>query len=316
MIFGRKLQRAKSVRVVIPVRALEVIFDECDRHNVDETGGRLIGSYCENGDQLKIAISGVIEPGPAAQRSNTSFFQDGEFQERVFRSVEREHPEVEHLGNWHTHHVNGLPHLSGGDVTTYTRTVNHDNHNTSFFYALLVTAKEPARSAQRYRVKHYVLRRGEATLYEIDSSHVEVTEADLLWPTARSASSATTRGTRAISAHEQKTSIAASIRAQDDAALNDLYGQLRAFTSPKVGLFWRGPIELVDGTVTEVIVVEDASGVEPQYTVGFPQPRDVLGTVAADIAQRRFPSARSALIQAERACNRALFADALRPATI
>ena len=42
---------------------------------------------------------------------------------------------IEHLGNWHTHHVNGYPNLSGGDVATYRRIVNHELHNLDFFYA-------------------------------------------------------------------------------------------------------------------------------------------------------------------------------------
>ena len=81
----------QSVRVSIHRAALESIFDECDRFDRDETGGRLIGTY-ETGRRggLSVTVSGVIEPGPDATRSATSFFQDGDYQESVFRRLEAE----------------------------------------------------------------------------------------------------------------------------------------------------------------------------------------------------------------------------------
>ena len=303
MIFGAKFPRPNNVRVVIPRNALEAVFDECDRYDADETGGRIIGSYSERAGQLTISVSGIIEPGPSAKRSNTSFFQDGAFQERVFREIEREHPEIEHLGNWHTHHVNRFPHLSSGDIATYTRTVNHEKHNTSFFYALLVTEKEPAHSRQRYRVRHYILRRGENKVFEIDGRHVDVTDGPLLWPGNRGPSISATQptATPAAAAIDMREA-----RYYDAVVLKDLYGRLRAFSSQTVGLYWRGPIELVDGTDMEVVLLEDASGRQPEYRIGLPQPRAALTEIIGKIGERRFTSARTALIHAERACNRAI----------
>ena len=133
--------KADNVNLVIPRSALEIVFDECDRYNADETGGRILGTFENRGNFLTISVTGIIEPGPNAQRTATYFKQDGHYQEQVFRQVEEREPSIEHLGNWHTHHVNGLKHLSGGDIETYRRTVEHQNHNTDFFYALLVTEK-------------------------------------------------------------------------------------------------------------------------------------------------------------------------------
>src|SRR5215212_1779093 len=130
--------RKPDVSVSIAEKALESIFDECDRYDTHETGGRLIGTYRKKGSLYDINVNGVIGPGPNARRTATSFFQDGRYQEEVFRSLEEKHPELEHLGNWHTHHVNGYPTLSGGDQETYFKTVNHRQHNTDFFYALLI----------------------------------------------------------------------------------------------------------------------------------------------------------------------------------
>src|SRR4051812_46658335 len=107
-----KYHMAKNVRVVMPKAALATIFDECDRFDHDETGGRIIGSVAQDRDAAVLTIQGVIDAGPRAERSAVSFFQDGEYQEKIFRKVESTHPEIEHLGNWHTHHVNGLATLS------------------------------------------------------------------------------------------------------------------------------------------------------------------------------------------------------------
>ena len=49
-------------------------------------GGWSATSLIEN-DTLLIRALGVIEPGPNARRSPTSFFQDGEYQTEVFRQT-------------------------------------------------------------------------------------------------------------------------------------------------------------------------------------------------------------------------------------
>src|ERR1700730_1271266 len=173
--------KGPSFTIPFPKRALDAVFDECDRHNVDETGGRLIGTYRKRDNVYEIDVAGIIGPGPNAQRSPTSFFQDGGYQEQIFRSVERTHPEIEHLGNWHTHHVNGYPTLSGGDKETYFKTVNHESHNTDFFYAVLVVRKNP-RGSPRYDLKHFVFRRGDKAIYEIPHRKIRFVGEDILWP--------------------------------------------------------------------------------------------------------------------------------------
>lgn len=168
-----------GVTVAIPQNILTGIFDECDRHDACETGGRVLGFYRSTGDDLQIDVCALIGPGPNARRTRTSFFQDGEYQERLFRGVEKYHPKIAHLGNWHTHHCNGLEVLSSGDSETYHRLVNHKNHAQNFFYALLVTRKTP-NQVKRYTVKHYILFRGDGTIYEIPAEQVDITAPKIL----------------------------------------------------------------------------------------------------------------------------------------
>ena len=180
--------------------AVESIFDECDKYDADETGGRLLGTYRHQGGRYDIEVKGVLEPGPNAQRSPTYFLQDGDHQEKLFRAIEVSHPEIEHLGNWHTHHVNGYPTLSGGDKETYFKTVNHAKQNTDFWYALLVVSKNRGGNP-RYAVKHFIFRRGDDAIYEIPAKDVRLVEGPPLLPrTPRSTEpSRATRGSSTAS---------------------------------------------------------------------------------------------------------------------
>lgn len=297
-----KFHSTDNVRLVIPKAALLVVFDECDGFTQDETGGRVIGTYQEHKDKLEIRVTGIIEAGPQARRSAVSFFQDGEYQEQVFRKIEDQHREIEHLGNWHTHHVNGLQHLSGGDIETYHRNVNHRNHNTSFFYALLVTTKHRSPDPlRRYAVKHYLFRRGEERIYELHGRQVEIVDAPLLWPSA------------AGQPHHKRGNPgghdlgANPDRVYDNEILSEFFRGVRPFSNAKLGMYWRGPLELLDGSKIEVVLLEDSAAARPTYTVTLREPPAALKHLAEEIATAEFPSARAALITTERSCNRALY---------
>ena len=177
-------RRHAIATVTMPSLVLESIFDDCDRYDHDETGGRILGEFRRAADgSLEVTVTGVIEAGPKARRSSTSFFQDGDYQAEIFRQIETANPEVEHLGNWHTHHVNGFPTLSGGDIATYRRIVNHEKHNLDFFYALLVVSRmSGGEAASRYSVKHYILLRGDDAVYEVDPADVIITRKAPVWP--------------------------------------------------------------------------------------------------------------------------------------
>lgn len=297
-----KFHSADKIRLSIPKAALTTVFDECDGFDQDETGGRVIGTFEERKGNLDIHVTGIIEAGPQARRSAVSFFQDGEYQERVFRKIEDHDRDIEHLGNWHTHHVNGLQRLSDGDLETYHRTVNHRNHNTPFFYALLVTAKHRSSDPlRRYAVKHYVFRRGDERIYELQRDQVEITDAPLIWPVGAE------HREKKSDSHSKHEPRANPDRAHDNDILTEFYRGIRPFSSAKLGMYWRGPLELLDGSKVEVVLLEDTGARNPTYTVTLREPPDTLKELAEEIAAVEFPSARAALITTERSCNRALY---------
>ena len=118
-----------------------------------------IGTFKKKGARYDVQLFGVIGPGTESATIGHQLFSGWRIPGAGFQvRSKRDIPEVEHLGNWHTHHVNGLATLSQGDHATYHRIVNHDKHNMDFFYALLVVKKN-AGEHPRYEVKHYFFRR-------------------------------------------------------------------------------------------------------------------------------------------------------------
>jgi len=302
--------KADHINLLIPRSALEFVFDECDRYDTDETGGCVLGTYKKSGDGLTIAVSGIIEPGPSAQRTRTYFMQDGAYQERVFREIEARDPSIEHLGNWHTHHVNMLRHLSDGDIQTYRRTVEHEKHNTDFFYALLVTERKKSKtSVQRYTFKNYVFQRGDSAIYEIPASALTLTDSPLLWPIAVGAESegpATSLKLKTRPSGGETEEFRANL-VHDNEVVSDFYPKVKTFKSEELGIYWRGPVSLIDGSEPEVVILQDESGKTPVFTVTLRSAPGTLSRSIKTLAKEEFQSCRAALIATERVCNAELF---------
>ena len=286
--------------IAIARGALESIFDECDRYDADETGGRLLGTYHEKDGRTEIEVTAVLEPGPNAERSSTHFLQDGEYQERLFRAIEASHPEIEHLGNWHTHHVNGLNTLSGGDKATYFRIVNHQKHNTDFFYALLVVKKNRAGNP-RYSVKHFIFRRNDQTIYEIPPDAVRVVDVPVLRP--RATEKAQTRDAPPVRPGTPNPQ-----RAKDQEFFADFYPGLKPLVSKSTGVpYWKGPLALVDGSRADIVTMESVDGPTPSYSSATSAKNPLFADVLARCQERQFPSARHAVLHLERELNGALY---------
>ena len=290
-------------RVTIARGALESIFDECDQFDSHETGGRLIGSYERISDQYNVRLLGVIGPGPHAERSATSFFQDGEYQERIFRSLEEKLPEMEHLGNWHTHHVNGLATLSSGDKATYTRIVNHHKHNIDFFYALLVVRKTPSRRL-RYQIKHYFFRRNMDVIYELADDDVQVVDVPAIWSRRHE------REPSSVPAPPQRLprQNANPERAKDQEFFTDFYPRFKPLFSARAGTFyWKGPLDLVDGTTVDVVAMETGDEGTCRYLTTAASSPDILGEMLKAYPTETFKSARHAIHHLKEWLNHVLY---------
>jgi len=281
--------------VVLPRGALEAVFAECDRYDADETGGRVVGTVQPEGNGVVINVTGIIEPGPSAQRTSTYFKQDGHYQEDVFRKIEDSHPEVEHLGNWHTHHVNGLRHLSGGDIDTYRRTVEHPKHNIDLFYALLVTERKArGKGLDRYAFKNYVFQRGDPNSYEIPERAVKLVDAPLIWPV------------EAEGREQPGDQSRLQSRALDQEIVKDFFPGIAPFMSKALGVYWKGKLALADGSNVDVVVVQDDPNGDSKYAVSLRNPPKALEEFARAYGEHRYASCRAALIAMERACNKEL----------
>ena len=301
---------APEIAVSICGGALQAVFDECDRYDRDETGGRVVGTFeLDRHGSLNVKVAGVIEPGPNAQRSSSSFFQDGDYQARVFRKIEEAYPAIEHLGNWHTHHVNGYPTLSGGDIETYHRIVNHEKHNLDFFYALLVVARNPTLTGlQRYQIRHYVLFRGDGRVYELKPDRVTITDQAPVWPGELP---------RRPAMAGELAKPDATVRASDKEMLGQLYSEIRPYKSKQTEtIYWKGPVRLIDGSVVVVTIPElegDRPGSAPYYQVLLKNAPAPCGKIVEELNERQFPSATLAVHGVQNTMNRALY-EALTPA--
>lgn len=287
--------------ISIAREVLEAIYDECDKFDADETGGRLLGTFRHKNGRYDIEVKAVLEPGPNAERSSTYFLQDGEHQEQLFRSIEADHPDIEHLGNWHTHHVNGFPTLSGGDRDTYFRTVNHQMHNTDFFYALLVVSKNGSGNP-RYGIKHFIFRRNDKTIYEIPPDEVRVLNVPALRP--RPAPRSEPRDAPPLG----KGGAPNPERAKDQEFFVDFYPDLKPFYSKGTGApYWKGPIALVDRSRAEIVAMEITDGAGHYYSITTSSKNPLFADIPARCRERQFRSARHAVLHLERELNEALF---------
>ena len=177
---GRLHKDILNLNLEIYSEILSDMQSQIDAFPTIEVGGKYIGRLKEEFNvknkkginQLKnnsIEIIHSIDPGPKAKRTPVELLPDGDYQEQVFRAIEAQYPDVEHLGSWHSHHPNGLGQLSDGDIHGYFETVNDLNYNLDLFVATLIISQHGFSSA-----RHFLFIRGESKYYEIAKESVKV----------------------------------------------------------------------------------------------------------------------------------------------
>jgi hypothetical protein len=133
-----------------------------------EEGGKFLGAIFEDKMNINVKVYSYIDAGPRVSNSQTHIMPDGEHQEHLFRIIEGYDSSIEHIGSWHSHHCNGYPDLSSGDIEGYEHIVNHKSYNLNWFFVMLVTGiKERSIEA-----KYYLFHRGDKKIYCINSSKI------------------------------------------------------------------------------------------------------------------------------------------------
>jgi hypothetical protein len=177
-------------------------------------------------------------------------------------------------------------------------------HNTDFFYALLVVSRNRAGNL-RYAVKHFIFRRNDQAIYEIPANEVRVVNMPPLRPHAPDRAEAPDppppepRGQSAAANPE---------RAKDQEFFAEFYQGLKPLLSKNAGaLYWRGPLTLVDGSHAEVVAMEDPDDARPSYSIATSSKEPTIVDVLARYQDRKFRSARHAVLHFERDLNQALY---------
>ena len=172
--------REISVQIAFDRRVLEYIRAELAKSPTAEEGGKYVGYLLPEGSsnlgtvglergRPGLVVTDFLPSGPNAVRTAVELQPDGEYQEGLFRQLERLDSEIEHLGTWHSHHCNGLQTLSGGDVDGYYRTVNRPAYRPDCFLASLVT-RMPTGTDDVGWIEHFLFVRGRREHHQVTDS--------------------------------------------------------------------------------------------------------------------------------------------------
>jgi hypothetical protein len=156
----------------------------------------------------------------------------------------------------------------------------------------------------RYAVKHFIFRRGDDTIYEVPAKDVRLVDTPVLRPRAM-AERAEPRDPRPQAA---QPGAANPQRAKDQEFFAEFYPGLKALLSKDTGgPYWKGPLSLVDGSRAEVVAMEDTDDKARSYSIATSCKNPVIADIATEYQERKFRSARHAVLQLERDLNQALY---------
>ncbi len=175
----------KGPLVIIPRRVADRFTAEIQANPRVEVGGKYLGFIRGQGryrtleerlnavSSLIFQVTDYLDDGPKAERAAGFHMGDVDWQVREFRKLERQFPELEPLGSWHSHHPNGMSTLSTGDIHGYMATVNHPDHTHDFFFVSLGVDRSGFATA-----RHYLFIRDDNAFYELTVDNVRVVAKD------------------------------------------------------------------------------------------------------------------------------------------
>lgn len=155
--------------VNINISILKRIRNSISNSNVEE-GGKLIGNILRSKNKIIINAFSFIDSGPNVSNSLTHIIPDGEHQENLFRLIEGYDHTIEHIGSWHSHHCNNYKNLSKGDIEGYYASVNNQNFNLNWFFAILVLGIDNNQLQNRF----FLFQRGYNNYVEISPDNINL----------------------------------------------------------------------------------------------------------------------------------------------
>ncbi len=171
--FNQNHDVSNEQSVLISIELAESLIDRIKKTVIAsdvEEGGKFLGRINYDENKVLIKINTFIDSGPGASKSSTHLHPDGEYQEALYRVIELFDPDIEHIGTWHSHHCNGLPHLSGGDIRGYIESVNDCNYNSKYFIVMLVVATRGSTIDYHF----YLFVKGLREYYQLKPGQVDV----------------------------------------------------------------------------------------------------------------------------------------------
>jgi hypothetical protein len=141
-------------------------------------------------------------------------------------------------------------------------------------------------------------------VYEIPTAQVRVVDTPVLWPLragqAQSSPNSSERSSREILPNAE--------RVKDQEFFSDFYPSLKTLLSKSAGtLYWKGPLDLIDGSYVEVVAMENSQAGAPFYSIIANCPEPALAKVLTQYRERPFRSARHAILHLQKDFNYAIY---------
>ena len=97
-------------------------------------------------------------------------------------------------------------------------------------------------------------------------------------------------------------------RAKDREFFSEFFSALKPLLSKSIGApYWKGPLLLVDGSSAEVVAMENTDGGVPFYSIATSCKNPVIADISVQYRERKFRSARHAVLHLERDLNQKLY---------
>ncbi|MCX4988456.1 hypothetical protein [Streptomyces sp. NBC_00568] len=152
---------------------------EIEKNPDVEVGGKFVG-YIRNSSpvtrrrkaklaDLEVEVCDYLDSGPGTSRSAVFHHPDTEYQLELFQRIEREFPGLAFIGLWHSHHPNGFPNLSRGDIQAHWGTVNSPRYDQEIMISSLAIDDTGILGG-----KTFAFPRGSEKYYEIAPDSIQV----------------------------------------------------------------------------------------------------------------------------------------------